>query len=83
VKRPDIYLIKWFDSQSDDGWVLFNSKKKISPMIIHSVGYLVDETSDYIRLSLSWGQNKNGNNPQFNGSIQIYKKCIVKRKKLS
>lgn len=82
MKKHKIYHIRWIDSQSDDGWILCSHRKKISSMIIDTVGFLLDENKNYIRLALSYGQNKNGENPQFNGTMAISKVSIIKKKRL-
>jgi len=82
MKKPTIYLIKWLDAQSDDGWVFYNTRPKISSMIINSVGFIIDENKKYLKLALSWGKNKNGENIQFNGTMAIPKESILSKKKL-
>lgn len=82
MKKYKKYYVKWLDSQSEDGWILFCDKEKISDMIIYTVGYLIDETKNYIRLSLSIGKNRNGDNRQFNGTIAIPKISIIKMRRL-
>jgi len=82
TKKMKIYLVKWFDAQSSDGWELYNQKEENSDMIIYTVGFLIDENKNYIRIGLSFGQNKNGNNLQFNGTMAIPKRCIIKKKQL-
>jgi len=82
MKNPDIYLIKWLDSQSDDGWMFHKERKSIHPMIIRTIGFLIYENKKLVRIALSIGQNSNKTNKQFNGTIIIPKCCILKRKKL-
>lgn len=80
--KNKIYYIEWIDAQSDDGWIPFSDKREINSMIIKTTGFLIDENKEYIRLGLSIGQNKNGQNKQFNGTMAIPKRCIIKKKKL-
>lgn len=82
MNKNKIYHIKWIDSQSDDGWVLLNHKDKISSMVIQSIGFYIDEDKENIRLALSVGQNKDKSNKQYNGTITIPKRCIIKKKRL-
>lgn len=82
MKKRNIYYIKWIDSQSEDGWILCNHKNTINSMIIESIGFFIDENKDYIRLALSVGQNENGENKQFNGTMSISKVSILKKKKI-
>jgi hypothetical protein len=80
--KNKIYYIEWLDSQSDDGWVLFDRRDKISNMVIKTIGFFIDENKEYIRLALSIGQNKNKCNKQYSGTIAIAKRCIIKKEKL-
>ncbi|HUX57122.1 MAG TPA: hypothetical protein VMV77_09115 [Bacteroidales bacterium] len=80
--KKDIYKIKWHDSQSDDGWTFYKERKNVYPMIITTIGYLIYENKTMIRLAMSLGQNTNGYNQQFNGTITIPKCCIIKKRLL-
>ena len=81
MKYPKIYLIKWYDSQSEDAWTLYKKQNnKISPMIIQTIGFLISEDKLYIKVAASWGHNKDGTNIQYNGTMSIPKKSILKLK---
>jgi len=83
MKKPNIYLIKWHDAQSEDGWLHFNKRNnRISPMIIQTIGFLINENKVTIKIASSWGQNKDKTNPQYNGIMVIPKKSILKKKKI-
>jgi hypothetical protein len=82
MKIPDVYFVKWFDSQSDDGWTFYNKRKDIFPMIINTVGFLIYENKKLVRIALSYGQNSNKENKQFNETIIIPKCSIIKMKRI-
>ena len=82
MKKGEIYYVKWLDAQGDEGWVLVSHKEKLSDMVIISVGFLIDESKNYILLGLSLGQNKNGKNSQYNGTMAIPKVSIIEKKRL-
>ena len=82
MKKPDRYLIKWIDSQSDDGWTFYRERKYIYPFIARTMGFLIYENKKLIRIALTIGQNTNKTNKQFNGTITIPKCSILKMKKI-
>lgn len=80
--KKKIYLIKWIDSQSDDGWTFYRERKSIHPMIMKTIGFLIYESKRLIRIALSVGQNSNKTNKQFNGTITIPRCSILRIKRI-
>lgn len=80
--KKKIYLIKWIDSQSDDGWTFYKNRKDIYPMIMNTTGYLIHKEKKLIRMALSLGQDSNNENKQFNGTITIPRCSILKMKRI-
>lgn len=78
-KLPDIYKVIWVDSQSSGSWI---DDPDISQFTVHSIGYLIFQNKKLIRLSLCIGENEDGTNRQFNCTIAIPKRAILKMKKL-
>jgi len=52
IKKP-LLLVKWFDTYSNDRWRDINEAKEWGSerLIIHSVGWLIDESKDHILLA--------------------------------
>ena len=70
--------IKWKDIITDSAW---RSKKELEkPAVCHSAGILIDETKDFVRLSV--GYSKDGGDEEWVGIISIPKGCIIKRERL-
>jgi len=78
--KPKIYLVKWIDSQSDDGWQFYKERTSVSPMIVYTIGFLIFENKKSIRIATSLAQNSDKTNKQFNGTIIIPKSAIREKK---
>src|SRR5258706_5224881 len=78
-KRFKLYDVTWKDhsvAAQGASWKSFD-EAKVAPILIYSVGYLVDETDEAIALA----QNV-GTNGMVSEVMTILKSCIVKRKEL-
>ena len=54
IKRPhELVLVKWFDTYSCDKWLMIDEAREwgINRLIIHSVGWLIDETKNHVLLA--------------------------------
>jgi len=51
--KNQLLLVKWFDTYSSDRWQFIDEAKKwgAEKLIIHSVGWLIDESKNHILLA--------------------------------
>jgi len=75
-----LVLIKWRDSQSymDTAW-FGKADIKGKPGLIHSIGYLVENTKDHVCLVADWDK---ANEDQLGRHISIPRGCIVEMQTL-
>lgn len=72
-------IIEWLDhcSYSDSKWHTEEEIKELEPINFLTLGFVVKETKDAIRIVSTGGRNG-----QMSGDFLILKKAIVRRKKL-
>ena len=73
-----LVLIDWIDAVGGDGWVTEEELQNQTPMLHHSVGYVVKDTKDHVTISMSYNEKKNN----MGAWLLIPKKYIKKVKKL-
>jgi len=66
--------IKWIDAIGDDGWTNIEAIKKEVPVTHHSIGYVANETKDFITITMSYDEKKE----QYGAWLCIPKKFILK-----
>ena len=71
-----LVLIEWLDAQSmaDGGWQRRKDVEKLTPALVRSVGWIFDETKDYVTLIAHDGDG------EVSGDFSIPKACIKKRR---
>lgn len=78
MSQPKICIIEWEDPISTYSWLGLREFKKQKPAYIISVGLLIDEDEDYVRMALDYDKGGGVNT----GGI-IPKRCILKRTELA
>lgn len=73
----NVYMVEWIDSESDHGWGKIKDSE-ISTALCITIGFLVKENKDFIMMSHSWDKE----NDSINGTIQIPKVAIKKKRKV-
>lgn len=75
-----IKQIKWVDSHYQSGWILNEDILPIESKIIESVGFVVDEDDNHIRIALNVEFDKEDNIVQACDLMTIPKCSILKIK---
>lgn len=70
--------VEWIDSSGTSEWLFHKEVFSIPPNKISSIGYLLEETEDYLVLVQSIGSDKD--NLQYQGTMTIPKGCISGRR---
>lgn len=81
MKMSDIIYVKWIDSGYSllaDRWQDIEDVKGLKDTIkpIETVGFLLEESADYITLAQSYSESENS----VRGGYIIYKKNIIERR---
>ena len=73
-----LVIIEWLDAQSmaDGGWQRRKDVEKLTPAVVKSVGWILEETKDHVTLIAHDGDTEVG------GDFSIPKACIKKRRVL-
>ena len=57
--RSELYVVRWLDAyEMESGWLDIEEALKIKPPEVHSVGYVLKETKEYIILAADIGSNQ-------------------------
>ncbi|KKL26432.1 hypothetical protein LCGC14_2395360 [marine sediment metagenome] len=82
IKEPRIYtLIEWIDSKGiTDEWEFLERLKPITCCICRSIGFIVEETDDYVTIAQSLTLTEIPENSQVLGRMSIPKVAIRTRK---
>jgi hypothetical protein len=72
-----LYRVDWEDAVSDGGWTPLVKARDPKLIVVHSVGYLVNENRKAIVLAQQVSSSSN-----FADTITIPKSCIIKKVKL-
>lgn len=81
-KLPKLVAVDWIDSSSSNGWIDMPNRDFRLNLKCSSVGYLVHEEKDRVRVSASIAFDNNGNADQFNNTITIPRVAIQRIRKV-
>jgi len=73
-----LVLIDWLDAVGQDGWITEKELITQTPVLHHSVGYLVKDDKDHVTITMSYDDKKES----LGAWLLIPKKYIKKMKKL-
>jgi hypothetical protein len=73
-----LYRIDWIDAKADGGWKSLRYQPEINDLVIHSVGWLINENKNYCVLAQ---QLSSGG--QYSDTIQIPKMWMTSKRRLS
>lgn len=78
-KVGPLTFVEWVDhcASGDNSWQSIDELRQMTPLLVWSSGWLIEETKLYLVLASSIGQNGAAC-----GDILILKNCIMKRKSL-
>ena len=67
--RPKLYEVKWLDAyEMESGWHSLKDAMKITPPEVLSVGYVLQETKEYLLIAADIGSSKMDNDV---GRVQV------------
>jgi len=78
-----LQIIEWLDSHHDlGGWRALEDVAPLNLTTIRTVGFLIDEDKDVVRVAMSLGGFDEGATPQCDALMTIPKVCVLSRKAL-
>jgi hypothetical protein len=78
--KKQAYLVEWYDHCSTSGsWNPLEVVKTMEPILITSIGFLVNETPRTVTLAAHWGVDDHN----VSGDICILKNCVKRKKKIN
>ena len=77
----EVRYVQWIDSMGAHGWELLEEIKTNRPLLIHTVGFVVDEGEDYVTILQSYDERASGK-PQGDHAISIPRSAIQSQRRL-
>ena len=84
----DVTFVEWLDhcSVSSTHWVSMQEIMDLTPVVAHTVGWVVKETDEYLVIVATLQHVEDGtdaNDQDADGELLILKSCIKRREKLN
>ena len=79
MSSRQLVAVEWLDHCTRDGpaWQSMEDVKGLSPAVCYSVGYLINETDQYVTIAAHVGPDDDDH--EVGGAMCIVKSCIVRR----
>lgn len=82
-----LVAVSWIDSHTDNDWKTVENAKReaseASALMMRSVGYVVEETTEYVLLAGTWSPGVNAGDDLVNNTMQIPRVAVTEVRALA